>query len=267
MTQKHNFLIGGEWRDGTRTIPVTNPFSQEVIAEVGLANSEEIDAAISVAEKAFETTRKLPSFQRSRICSQIADGIKSRQDEFARTISLESGKSLIYAKAEVTRSILTFTIAAEEAVRINGEVLTLDIAESGKGKIGLTRRFPIGPIAGISPFIFPLNLVAHKVAPAMACGNPIILKPSSLTSLTALLLGKVITETDAIKGSFSALPCRRQDADSLVEDPRQKMVSFTGSPSVGWNIKSRCGKKKVVLELGGNAAAIVEPDSDLDLAA
>jgi len=267
MTQKHDFLIGGEWRHGTTTIPVVNPYSQEIIAEVGLANAEEIERAISAAEQAFETTRNFPAFIRGRICSQIAEGINNRQDEFARTISMESGKPLIYAKAEVTRSISTFNIAAEEAVRINGEVLTLDITEPSKGKMGLTRRFPIGPITGISPFNFPLNLVAHKVAPAMACGNPIILKPSSLTPLTALLLGKVITETDAVNGSFSALPCRRQDADPLVEDPRLKMVSFTGSPSVGWDIKSRSGKKKVTLELGGNAAAVVEPDSDLDLAA
>jgi len=267
MTQKHDFLIGGEWRHGTTTIPVVNPYSQEIIAEVGLANAEEIERAISAAEQAFETTRNFPAFIRGRICSQIAEGINNRQDEFARTISMESGKPLIYAKAEVTRSISTFNIAAEEAVRINGEVLTLDITEPSKGKMGLTRRFPIGPITGISPFNFPLNLVAHKVAPAMACGNPIILKPSSLTPLTALLLGKVIAETDAVNGSFSALPCRRQDADPLVEDPRLKMVSFTGSPSVGWDIKSRSGKKKVTLELGGNAAAVVEPDSDLDLAA
>ena len=267
MALKHKILIGGEWRDGAGSVPVVNPYNQEGFAEVGLADAAEIERAISVAEESFETTRKLPAYHRSRICSQIAEGIRSRKDEFARTISMESGKPLMYAKAEVTRSILTFSIAAEEAVRIGGEILTLDIAESGKGKMGLTRRFPIGPISGISPFNFPLNLVAHKVAPAMACGNPIVLKPSSLTPLTALLLGKVIMETDAVKGSFSAVPCRRQDADPLVEDPRLKMVSFTGSPSVGWDIKNRSGKKKVVLELGGNAAVVVEPDCDLDLAA
>ena len=267
MTRKHNFLIGGEWLEGTRTVPVVNPYSQEVFAEVALANVGDIERAISVAEESFATTRNLPAYRRSRICSQIADGINLRKDEFARTISMESGKPLVYAKAEVERSILTFSIAAEEAARIHGEVLALDIAESGKGKMGLTRRFPIGPIAGVSPFNFPLNLVAHKVAPAMACGNPILLKPSSLTPLTALLLGKVILETDAVKGSFSAVPCRRQDASPLVEDPRLKMISFTGSPSVGWDIKARCGKKKVTLELGGNAAAVVEPDCDLDFAA
>jgi acyl-CoA reductase-like NAD-dependent aldehyde dehydrogenase len=267
MTQQNKFYCGGEWRNGTETLSVVNPFNQTIFAEVGLANAKDIEDAISFAEKSFETTRKLPAFNRSRICSQIADGIKSRKDEFAQTISKESGKPLIYAMAEVTRSILTFTIASEEALRINGEVLTLDIAESGKGKTGITRRFPIGPISGISPFNFPLNLVAHKVAPAMACGNPIILKPSSLTPMTALLLAEVIDQSDAIKGSFSVLPCQRKVADPFVEDHRLKMVSFTGSPSVGWNMKQRSGKKKVTLELGGNAAAVIEPDADLDYAA
>lgn len=267
MTQKHNFLIGDEWRERTLTVPVINPYSNEVFAEVCLAGREEILQAISIAEKAFATTRNLPAYQRSRICSQIAEGIENRRDEFARTISLESGKPIIYSKAEVARSIVTFNLAAEEAKRIHGEVLTLDIAEPAKGKMGLTRRFPIGPISGISPFNFPLNLVAHKVAPAMACGNPILLKPSSLTPLTALLLGKVIMETEAVKGSFNVLPCKRKEADPLVEDPRLKMVSFTGSPAVGWDIKRRAGKKRTILELGGNAAVIVEPDADLDLAA
>jgi glyceraldehyde-3-phosphate dehydrogenase (NADP+) len=267
MSNQKKFYCGGEWREGSETIPVINPYNQKSFVEVGLAKSSDIEDAICLAEKSFETTRKLPAFNRSRICSQIADGIKNRKDDFARTIAMESGKPLVYAMAEVTRSILTFTVASEEALRINGEVLTLDIAESGKGKTGITRRFPIGPISGISPFNFPLNLVAHKVAPAMACGNPIILKPSSLTPVTALLLAEVIDQTDAIKGSFSVLPCQRKVADPLVEDPRLKMVSFTGSPSVGWNIKQRSGKKKVTLELGGNAAAVIEPDADLDFAA
>ncbi|MFQ5443442.1 MAG: aldehyde dehydrogenase family protein [Nitrospinales bacterium] len=267
MTQKHNFLIGREWREGFKTLPVTNPYNKEVIGEVCLAGEEEIQQAIDVAEKAFRVTKKLPTYMRSRICLQIAEGIKKHFDEFSRLITLESGKPLVYARAEVTRSIATFTIAAEEANRIGGEVLPLDISESGRGKLGIVRHFPIGPVAGISPFNFPLNLVAHKVAPAMACGNPIVLKPSSSTPLTALLLGKVILETDCPEGSFSVLPCRAADATPLVEDPRFKMITFTGSPSVGWDIKRRAGKKKVTLELGGNAGVIVESDADLNLAA
>ncbi len=246
---------------------VINPFNHETIGEVCLAGTEDLLEAITLANKSFVRTRALSAHARSSICKQIAAGIKGRAEEFARTIAMESGKPLVYARMEVARSISTFEIAAEEANRLGGEYLDLDITESSRGKMGITRRFPIGPIAGISPFNFPLNLIAHKVAPAMACGNPIILKPASSTPLTALLLGKVITETSAIEGSISIVPCKSSNAAPLVEDPRLKLVTFTGSPEIGWDIKRRAGKKKVVLELGGNAAVIVEPDSDLELAA
>ena len=267
MTKTHSLLIGKEWKKSSHTIPVVNPFTEEVFAEVCLADSSEIENAIGLSKDAFPKTRVLPSYQRSNICTDIARGIKNRSEEFAVTIAKESGKPLIYARAEVNRSISTFEIASQEALRMDGEMLTLDITESARGKSGLTRRFPIGPIAGISPFNFPLNLVSHKVAPAIACGNPIIIKPASLTPLTALLLGEVILSTDAIEGSFSVLPCGGNKAFPLVEDPRIKMISFTGSPPIGWDIKRRAGRKKVVLELGGNAGVIVEPDSDIDFAA
>ena len=260
-------MIGHEWRETAHTLPVINPYNEKVFAEVSLAGKTEIDGAIEMAVQAFEKTRVLPTYFRSRVCSQIAQGIEDRKEEFAETIAKESGKPLLYARAEVARSISTFCIAAEEASRIHGEVLALDITEPAKGKTGLVRRFPIGPVSGISPFNFPLNLVAHKVAPAMACGNPIILKPASSTPLTALLLGKVVHETDAVEGSFSVLPCKSSDATALVEDERLKMVTFTGSPPIGWDIKRRAGKKKVTLELGGNAGVIIEPDADLDFAA
>jgi glyceraldehyde-3-phosphate dehydrogenase (NADP+) len=267
MTQQYKFLIGKEWRGSSSGIQVVNPFNHETIAEICLAGTEDLLEAITLANKAFVKTRTLSAYMRNRICKQIADGIKNRAEEFARTIASESGKPLVYARIEVNRSITTFEIAAEEANRLGGEYLDLDITESSRGKMGITRRFPIGPIAGISPFNFPLNLISHKVAPAMASGNPIILKPASSTPLTALLLGKVITESDAIEGSISIVPCRNSDAAPLVEDPRLKLITFTGSPKVGWDIKRRAGKKKVVLELGGNAAVIVEPDSDLEIAA
>jgi len=267
MTLKHPFMIGSEWRETEQTLPVINPYNQETFAEVSLAGAAEIDMAIALAVKAFEKTRTLPTYLRSRICSQIAQGIEDRREEFAETIAREAGKPLIYSRTEVDRSISTFKIAAEEASRIHGEVLHLDITESAKGKTGLVRRFPIGPVSGISPFNFPLNLVAHKVAPAMACGNPIVLKPASYTPLTALLLGKVISETDAVEGSFSVLPCKSSHATALVEDDRLQMVTFTGSPPIGWDIKRRAGKKKVTLELGGNAGVVIEPDADLDFAA
>ena len=267
MNKTYDILIGNELTKGTSVIPVVNPFTGEPFAEVCLADSVEIDKAINLAEEAFKKTRVLPCYQRSRICAEVASGIQGRSDEFSKIIAQESGKPLIYARAEVARSVSTFEIASQEALRLDGEMLTLDITESAHGKAGLTRRFPIGPIAGISPFNFPLNLVAHKVAPALACGNPIIIKPASSTPLTALLLGEIVQNTQAIEGSLSVLPCTSKNATPLVEDPRLKMVTFTGSPNVGWDIKKRAGRKKVVLELGGNAGVIVEPDAEIDLAA
>lgn len=267
MNKTYEILIGNELTKGTSAIPVVNPFTGEPFAEVCLADSIEIDKAINLAEEAFKKTRVLPSYQRSRICAEVASGIQDRSDEFSKIIAQESGKPLIYARAEVARSISTFEIASQEALRLDGEMLTLDITESAHGKAGLTRRFPIGPIAGICPFNFPLNLVAHKVAPALACGNPIIIKPASSTPLTALLLGEIVQNTQAVEGSLSVLPCTSKNATPLVEDPRLKMVTFTGSPNVGWDIKKRAGRKKVVLELGGNAGVIVEPDAEIDLAA
>ncbi len=260
-------MIGREWREAAQAIPVINPYNQEAFAEVCLAGPAEIEKAIALACRAFEETRTLPTFMRSRICSQIAQGIEKRSEEFAETIAKESGKPLVYARAEVARSISTFSLAAEEASRLHHEVLNLDITPAAKGKSGIVKRFPLGPVSGISPFNFPLNLVSHKVAPAMAVGNPIVLKPASSTPLTALLLGKVVNETEAVNGSFSVLPCKSSDATPLVEDPRLQMVTFTGSPPIGWDIKSRAGKKRVTLELGGNAGVIVEPDADIDLAA
>ncbi len=267
MSQKRDCLIGGRWRPGHSRLAVVNPYNGETVAEVALAGPADIEEAIVAAEAAFKVTRKLPAYARSRICTGIANGIEARAEEFARTIALESGKPLMYARAEVARSVSTFRIASEEALRLEGEVLTLDITEAARGKAGITWRYPIGPVAGISPFNFPLNLVAHKVAPAMAAGNPIVLKPSSTTPLTALLLGEVVLEAEAPAGSLSVIPTRREDAQPLTEDPRFKMVTFTGSADIGWDIKRRAGKKKVVLELGGNAGVIVEPDADLDFAA
>lgn len=267
MTKKHDFLIGRKWTGTKEAIPVINPYTQEPFAEVSLASPQEIDKAIELAVETFKVTRHLPSGVRRDICLQVADGIERRKEEFARTLCQESGKPLIYARGEIERSISTFRIASEEATRIHGEVLNLDITEPAKNKTGLTKRFPIGPVSGISPFNFPLNLVSHKVAPALAVGNPIVLKPASATPLTALLLGEVILESDAPEGAFSVVPCRNQDATALVEDPRISLVSFTGSPPVGWDIKKRAGKKRTLLELGGNAGVIVEPDADLDQAA
>lgn len=267
MTKKHDFLIGRKWTGTAQTLPIINPYTQEAFAELSLASPDEVDQAITLAVETFKTTRNLPSSARRDICQQISDGIAKRKEEFARTLAQESGKPLIYARGEVERSISTFRIAAEEATRINGEVLNLDITEPAKNKTGFTKRFPIGVVSGISPFNFPLNLVSHKVAPALAVGNPIVLKPALSTPLTALKLGEVILESDAPEGAFSVVTCQNQDATALVEDPRIRLVSFTGSPAVGWDIKKRAGKKRTILELGGNAGVIIEPDADLDEAA
>ncbi len=267
MTKSYELLIGKRKKKSADSIPVINPYTNESFANVYLAGKAEINEAINLACETFKKTRILPAYQRSRMCSEIADGIKKRSDEFSKIIAQESGKPLVFAKAEVQRSINTFEIASQEALRLNGEILTLDITESARGKAGLTKRFPIGPIAGISPFNFPLNLVAHKVAPALACGNPIIIKPASSTPLSALLLWEVVMSITSIDGIFSVLPCNNKNATPLIEDPRLKMITFTGSPSVGWSIKNRAGRKKVVLELGGNAGVIIEPDANINLAA
>lgn len=187
-------------------------------------------------------------------------------DELSRTLCLESGKPIKHARGEVTRAVSTLTIASEEAGRIGGETVPLDITPAAGDRLGIVRRFPLGPISGISPFNFPLNLVCHKVAPALAAGNTITLKPASATPLSALLLGDILLQAGMIPGAYNVLPCSASVAEPLVTDPRLKMITFTGSAEVGWGLKTRAGKKRVCLELGGNAAVVVEPDADMDFA-
>jgi glyceraldehyde-3-phosphate dehydrogenase (NADP+) len=215
---------------------------------------------------AFEVTRTLPAYERGAILRNISGGIKARREEIGRTIALEAGKPIRDALVEVDRAVLTFRLGAEEAERIVGETIPLDLMPASKGRIGITRRFPIGPIAGISPFNFPLNLAAHKLAPAIASGNPIVLKPPSKDPLTMLTVAEIVEEAGAPAGSVSILPMTRELGDRMVADERFKLLTFTGSPSVGWRMKERAGKKKVVLELGGNAGVIVDRTADLDWA-
>ena len=211
--------------------------------------------------------RRLSGYARSTLLQRAAQALQARQDEFARTMMAEAGKPLTDARREVGRAIQTFSIAAEEAKRIGGEVVPLDWSPGMESYWGVTRRFPIGPILGITPFNFPLNLVVHKVAPALAAGNSILIKPAPQTPLTALLLGDLLLEAGVPPGGLNVLPCDNSVAEQMVVDPRFKLLSFTGSAPVGWMLKAKCGKKKVVLELGGNAAVIIEPDADLDYAA
>ncbi len=267
MAHAKPVFISHEWKRTATTAPVLNPFTGERIADVHQAGKDEAEAAIAAAVSAFHSMRRLSSHARSQALAGLALQLTARQEEFAQTMTAEAGKPITDARREVGRAIQTFVVAAEEAKRIPGEVLPLDWTPGLEPYIGLTRRFPIGPILGITPFNFPLNLVAHKLAPALAAGNPIVIKPAPQTPLTALLLGELILQTDLPAGAVSIVPCANDVAEHMVIDPRFRLLSFTGSAAVGWMLKSKCGKKKVVLELGGNAGVIVEPDADLELAA
>lgn len=259
-------FIGGEWIDTGNTYQLINPYNGKTIANVCMAGEAEIDRAIEAARDAFDITRSQSSLAASTLLKRIAEGVKTRKDELVEKIIAEAGKPRALADVEVERTISTFSIAAEEANRIGGEYLPLDIDARAEDRIGITRRFPIGIIAGISPFNFPLNLVAHKVAPALASKNCIIVKPARQTPLTALILAEIIEEAGCVKGQLSVAPSMPAVGEKLVTDPRIAKLSFTGSPAVGWRLKKLANEKKVTLELGGNAAAVVAEDADLDWA-
>ncbi len=257
------YYLAGEAALPNSNLVVENKFTGEVAYRCALADATAVDRAIAASAKAFDETRRMPSFARQAVLKQVISRVDQRREELARIVTIEAGKPIKDSRAEVTRLIDTFQVAAEESVRIGGEVLPLDISPRAKGFEGISRRFPIGPCAFITPFNFPLNLVAHKVAPAIAAGCPFILKPASATPISALVLAEILSETDWPKAAFSVLPCKSQSAQALITDERIKLLSFTGSPQVGWAMKSQAGKKKVVLELGGNAACIVDEGSNV----
>lgn len=265
--KSHPFLLDGEWIGGGKTLEVFSPYDGSPAGITYWATSEQLDRAIAASVGAFEKTRRMPAYERQRILRAISDGITSRQEEFARSISLESGKPIKTARAEVERAILTFTVAAEESVRISGEWIPLDLLPAMAGRSAIVRRFSLGPIAAITPFNFPLNLVAHKVAPAIAAGCTMVLKPAPKTPLTALLLAEVVEKAGWPAGALNVLSLSNDDAQRMVMDDRLKLLTFTGSGAVGWELKKKAGKKKVVLELGGNAAVVVHSDADVDYAA
>ncbi len=244
-------------------LEVTNKYTQEVATKVALADAKVIDQAITAATAAQPALNKMPAYKRQQILEHCIVRFKERFDELAYALCIEAGKPIKDAKGEVTRLIDTFKIAAEESVRIHGEVIELEITERAHGYTGMTKRVPIGPCSFISPFNFPLNLAAHKVAPAIAAGCAFVLKPASRTPLGALIIGEILAETDLPAGAFSILPCSREGADLFTTDERFKLLSFTGSPEVGWALKAKAGKKPVILELGGNAACVVDHDTDL----
>ena len=263
----HGFLVDGQWIEGGTPVEVRSPFDGKVVAQVFQGTRENARQAVQAAVRAFEVTRKLPAYERQRVLRHISAGIAERKEEFARVIALEAGKPIKTARVEVERAIFTFSVGAEESTRIYGEWLPLDWQEFTTGRWGIVRRFPIGPVGAITPFNFPLNLVAHKVAPAIACGCTMVLKPAPQTPLTALMLAEVVQQAGWPNGGLNVVPLSNDDAGLLVEDERLKLITFTGSSAVGWQIKSRAGKKRVTLELGGNAGVIVHNDADLNYAA
>src|SRR5690554_4977058 len=246
-------------------LEVTDKFTNEVAFRTARATPEIIEEAIAGAVEATEPMARMASYERQNVLQHCVDRFKERYDELAYALCVEAGKPIRDSEGEVGRLIDTFRIAAEEATRNYGEVQPLDISERAKGYQGMWKRVPIGPCSFISPFNFPLNLAAHKIAPAIAVGCPFVMKPASMTPLGAIIMGEVLAECDVLpEGAFSILPASRDGADLFTTDERLKLLSFTGSPAVGWALKAKAGKKKVLLELGGNAAVIVDHDADLD---
>ena len=269
MSSNRTFEIycAGKFISTSALHSVTNPLDGSEVATTFLAGDDELDQAIKASENIAEEFGNTPSYVRYKILKQISEELFSLRQQFAELITLESGKPIRYALAEVDRSIQTFIVAAEESKRLPAEYFSTDWTPAGAGKEGFVKYFPIGIVAGIAPFNFPLNLAVHKLAPAIAAGCPIILKPSSLTPLSTLMLAQIIDHTDLPKGAVSILPMNRETGNKLVTDERISLLSFTGSPEVGWKMKSHAGNKKVVLELGGNAGVIVSHGTDLEAAA
>ncbi|WP_076012245.1 aldehyde dehydrogenase family protein [Alteromonas abrolhosensis] len=264
LKESYPYYLASEPHYANTDLDVTNKYTGEVATKVAMADADTIDKAIAAAEEAQPAMAALAPFERQAVLEHCVKRFTERADELAQALCIEAGKPIKDAKGEVSRLIDTFKIAAEESVRINGEVVNLEISARAKGYQGMTKKVPIGPCSFISPFNFPLNLAAHKVAPAIAAGCTFVLKPASRTPIGALIIGEVLAETDLPKGAFSILPCSRDGADLFTTDERLKLLSFTGSPDVGWALKAKAGKKPVVLELGGNAACVVDEDADIE---
>lgn len=264
LAKTYPYYLANRARSPNAALEVRDKYSGRLATRVALADAKVIEAAIAAATAAATPMRKLPPYARQAVLEHCVARFRERHDELSLALCIEAGKPIRDAEGEVTRLIDTFKVAAEEAVRVDGEVLNLEISERAAGYRGFVQRVPIGPCSFITPFNFPLNLVAHKVAPAIAAGCPFVLKPSEKTPVGALIIGEILAETDLPKGAFSILPCRVEDADPFVVDERLKLLSFTGG-QIGWQLKARAGRKKVVLELGGNAAAIVDEDQRANL--
>jgi acyl-CoA reductase-like NAD-dependent aldehyde dehydrogenase len=267
VSHARGYLLDGRWVFDGQTVEIRSPYDQSVVGTVVVARLEALEKAIDAAARAFQVTRKLPSFERQRVLRSVSQRINDNHEALARSIAQEAGKPIKTARAEVDRAVLTFSVAAEEATRIGGEFLPMDLQEFTARRWGIVRRYPLGPIAAITPFNFPLNLVAHKIAPAIAAGCTMVLKPAPQTPLTALMLAEMVKEAGWPAGALNVLPLSNNDAAALVSDDRMKLLTFTGSGAVGWQLKARAGKKKVALELGGNAGVIIHSDTDQEYAA
>ena len=262
---KKKLFIQGEWIEGKEYSELRSPYTEEVIAEIPMATAEDVEQAIHAAEQAKEVMAKMPAFERANILEALARKLEERCDEAAKIISLEAAKPFTTAKGEVDRTIETYKFAAEEAKRIHGETIPLDAAKGGVNRLGYTVREPIGIIGAITPFNFPMNLVAHKVGPAIAAGNTIVLKPATQTPLSSLFIAELLQEAGLPKGALNVVTgAGRVVGDKLVTDPRVNMITFTGSPSVGIGIRNKAGLKRVTLELGSNAAVIIDRNVDID---
>jgi len=267
MNREFKFLVNGQWRTSSEEVEICSPYNGDVVGTTYRATAQDLEEAIEAATRAFDEVRRLSGYRRAAILENIVRAIKLQQDEMARLIALEAGKPLRAARTEVSRAIVTFTDALEESKRLRGEWWPLDGEASGEHRFALVRRFPRGPVAAITPFNFPLNLVAHKVAPALACGATMVLKPAPQAPLSALNLARLVHEAGAPAGMLNVLLCSVEVAQPLVTDDRFKLLSFTGSAAVGWSLKPKAGKKRVVLELGGNAGVAIHFDAALDYAA
>jgi acyl-CoA reductase-like NAD-dependent aldehyde dehydrogenase len=267
MMRTEPYLLAGEWRSSGPTDAIVDPYRGTDLAAVHRARGEDVEAAIVAAQVGQRAMAGLSTWDRAEILTGIARGIRESADELAGLIRDEVGKPITYARGEVARAVETFTLGAEEARRWGGEVVPVDIQERTRGYAGLFSRFPRGPVLAISPFNFPLNLAAHKLAPAFAVGSAVVLKPPPQGPSAALRLGRIALEAGLPPEALSVLPCSVEAAQAMAEDPRFQMLSFTGSARVGWMLKSVAGKKRVALELGGNAAAVVHEDADLEWAA
>jgi glyceraldehyde-3-phosphate dehydrogenase (NADP+) len=261
------FILAGQPGRSSQALEVRNPYNGELVGTTWLAGDAEFDRAADAAVAAAPEMRRLPAYRRSEILAAASATLTRRRDEIARTLAGEAGKPIKDATIEAERAAQTFQAAADEARRLGGEVVPMDLAPHGTGRLAITRRFPLGPVAAIAPFNFPLNLSAHKIAPAIAAGNPLVLKPATKTPFSALYLAQIAVEAGLPPGAISVLPMARETGDRLVTDPRFKLLTFTGSSAVGWGMKARAGKKKIILELGGNAGVIVDESADLAYAA